>query len=267
MTKVFKLITDILFIIVIVILFGYFVLRITNKVEIYNVKTGSMEEKIHVGDYILIFRKSNYEVGDVVTYTSNNGFITHRIIKKEGNKVTTKGDANNTEDETINASIILGKVILSGGFLNIIINYKYTIVGLLLSLYLFSSYFAGKKEEEEKLETENNMLDEVKDDILIEEDINSETNNNDIVENKEVNDNIDEEKIDIEDKKDLVSETVEKEVLIDEENSTGKENTELNNTPELTDNTIDNNVDEDQKMGDTEELPVKKGKKNKQKRK
>ena len=153
MSKVFKLITNIIFIIVIIILLGYFLLRITNKIEIYNVKTGSMEEKIHVGDYILILKKSNYKVGDVVTYKINKGFITHRIIKIKGNKITTKGDANNIEDKTIDKKIVIGKVVLSGGILNIIIKYKYFFVILFISLYLFSCYFESRKDKTKK---ENN---------------------------------------------------------------------------------------------------------------
>ena len=160
MTKILKFIANLLLIAVIVALSAYFLLRVTNKVEIYNVKTGSMEAKIHVGDYILIYKKSDYYVGDVVTYTSNNGFITHRIIKKDGDKVVTKGDANNTEDETISAKIIVGKVIMSGGILNIVIKYKYVLSGIVLSLYLFSCYFeSGRKEDKE------NNNDEINDDI------------------------------------------------------------------------------------------------------
>ena len=158
MVKLFKIFVNIILIIVIVLLLGYLVLRVTDKIEIYNVKTGSMEEKIHAGDYILIFRKSSYNVGDVVTYTSSDGFITHRIIKKEGSKITTKGDANNTEDNEIIESSIVGKVIISGGILNIVIEYKYIIVCLLLSLYLFSCYFGGNDKETLELDKEENEI-------------------------------------------------------------------------------------------------------------
>ena len=158
MAKLFKIFVNIILIIVIVLLLGYLVLRVTDKIEIYNVKTGSMEEKIHAGDYILIFRKNNYNVGDVVTYTSSDGFITHRIIKKEGSKIVTKGDANNTEDNEIIESSIVGKVVISGGILNIVIEYKYIIVCLLLSLYLFSCYFGGNDKEEFQLDKEENEI-------------------------------------------------------------------------------------------------------------
>ena len=157
MVKILKTILNVFYVIIIILLIGYFALRVSDKVEIYVVKTGSMEEKIHIGDYILIFRKNSYNVGDVVTYTSNDGFITHRIVKKDGSKITTKGDANNTEDNEIVESNIVGKVIISGGILNIIINYKYIIICLLLSLYLFSCYFSKDDKEKNEIDSSNEI--------------------------------------------------------------------------------------------------------------
>ncbi len=143
MGKVFKRITDIFFILIIVVLVGYFLLRSLGYFEIYRVETGSMEQGIHVGDYVLICRKNEYVIGDIVTYRKDHYYITHRIIKSiSGNKVITKGDANNTEDEEIDKSAIVGKVILIGGILNIIIDYKFGIVSLFLGIYLLTCYFS-----------------------------------------------------------------------------------------------------------------------------
>ena len=122
--------------------------------------TGSMEDNIHAGDYILILKKDNYRVGDIVTFSKEGYYITHRIIKMEGNKVTTKGDANNVEDATINESSIIGKVILIGGILNIVINYKFAIVGILLSIYLLTCYFDKGSENRDKKATEIKNADE-----------------------------------------------------------------------------------------------------------
>ena len=148
MNKYFKIISNVIFIIIVVILLGYFTLRLMNKVEIYNVSTGSMESKIHAGDYILILKKSNYKVGEVVTYSKNNYFITHRIVKINDEKIITKGDANNIEDEEIDRSEIIGKVVISGGILNFIINYKYLLVSFFLTLYLISCYINKEKNKE-----------------------------------------------------------------------------------------------------------------------
>ena len=61
MSKIFKITFDIIFIFLIIILCLYFILRILGIVKIYEVKTGSMEDEIHVGDYILIIKKNNYK--------------------------------------------------------------------------------------------------------------------------------------------------------------------------------------------------------------
>jgi signal peptidase I len=149
MNKAFKLTVDIILIIVIMVLGLYFILRLLGVAEIYKVKTGSMEDGIHAGDYILIFKKKNYHVGDVVTFKKDGYHVTHRIIEKNGNKVVTKGDANNTADEEIKVSNIVGKVIYHGGLLNFIIDFKFAIASGLLGLYLLSMFFDGKEKSEE----------------------------------------------------------------------------------------------------------------------
>ncbi len=150
MIRVLKKIFDIIFVLIIITLCVYFILRCTNQAMIYHVKTGSMEDNIHAGDYILIIRKDEYKVGDIITFTKNDGFITHRIIKKEEDSIITKGDANNVEDGIIDKKTIVGKVIIAGGIINIIIMYKYALIGFLLSLYLLSCYF-DKKDENKKV--------------------------------------------------------------------------------------------------------------------
>ena len=150
MNKAFKITFDIIFIILIIVLGLYFLLRILGIAEIYEVKTGSMEEGIHAGDYILIVKKNNYNVGDVVTYKKEEYHVTHRIIEKNGDKVITKGDANNTTDEEIEVSSIVGKVVYNGGILNILIDFKYAIACCLIGIYLIIYYFDKKEIKEEE---------------------------------------------------------------------------------------------------------------------
>ena len=149
MIRVCKIIINTILVIMIVVLSIYAILRFTNRVDIYKVQTGSMEDGIHVGDYIFIIRQNDYKVDDVVTYKKDNYHVTHRIIKENGDKVITKGDANNTEDKEISKSDIIGKVIYKGGLLNFVINFKFAIVSLLLGLYLLTYYFDknGNKKE------------------------------------------------------------------------------------------------------------------------
>lgn len=147
MNKSFKMAFDVVFIVAIILLVLYFLFRLLGVVDIYEVKTGSMEDGIHAGDYILIIKKNNYKVGDVVTYKKDGYHVTHRIIKKYKNKVITKGDVNNIADEEISTKRILGKVIYSGKLLNVIIDYKYVIAAVLFALYLLSCYI-GKEQTE-----------------------------------------------------------------------------------------------------------------------
>ena len=195
MGKIFRILFNCLLILIILVLVAYFTLRAVNKIRIYNVETGSMEDKIHPGDYILLLQKDSYKIGDVVTYTVDDYFITHRIIKIEDGKITTKGDANNLEDKDINESQIVGKVILCGGILNYVINFKFVIAAILIALYLLSCYFG--KEEKDKIE------EKVTDDVLIE----------DIDDEKE---EIEELIIDEEKKDDKPKENIVEEVVIEE---------------------------------------------------
>lgn len=233
MGRVFKIIFNTILILIIILLSIYCVLRFTNKVRIYNVETGSMEDKIHTGDYILLVKKSNYFVGDVVTYKVNGYFITHRIVKIDNDLVITKGDANNTPDEEINVNQIEGKVIYCGGVLNFIINYKFVIIAFLVGLYLLSCYFGDDSIEKT-----------INDDLLLEDNSNDkdvivETESQDENENEIINEENDE-KIEIiedisetekeEHKNEEVVETIEE----DRDNKIEKTNEEVVEKPKRT---------------------------------
>lgn len=169
-------------------LIAYFALRTADVVRIYAVETGSMEDKIHTGDYILLYKKGNYKVNDVVTYTVDNYFITHRIIKIENGLITTKGDANNIEDKEIRVDQIIGRVIYCGGILNIIINFKFAIAAALIGLYLLSCYFEDEKEDNNLITEKNSEIEEIKDDeieiIDAEESKSEETSKEEIIDEK-----------------------------------------------------------------------------------
>jgi signal peptidase I len=149
MVKIIKRIIDIVFILIIAILSLYFVLRLTNRVVIYKVQTGSMERGIHVNDYIFVLKQNSYKKNDVITFKYEDTFITHRIVKIDGNKIITKGDANNVEDDEISVDKVVGKVIYNGGILNIIIDYKYVVIASMLVVYIATILLdkASKMEE------------------------------------------------------------------------------------------------------------------------
>ena len=84
--------------------FGYSVLIIASP---------SMTGAIEAGDAIIIKNSDSYAVGDVITYfpADESYSVTHRIVRTEGDKFYTKGDANPSEDpDPVLIEQIAGKV-------------------------------------------------------------------------------------------------------------------------------------------------------------
>ena len=76
------------------------------------VATGSMSGTIEVNDIIFVKITKDVEKNDIISYKNKSGeIITHRLIDKSGNRLITKGDANNAQDEPITKSAVLGKVV------------------------------------------------------------------------------------------------------------------------------------------------------------
>lgn len=122
--KIFSYFLNILMLLVIVVLFvaiySFFQINVLNKpyVNLFGytflqVKTGSMENSINVGDIVIVKILDNddkIEKQDIVTYKEDKALITHRIIDISEDTIITKGDANNTADSPIKKKQIVGKV-------------------------------------------------------------------------------------------------------------------------------------------------------------
>lgn len=204
--KIIDMIINVLiFIIILIILFclySFFSLKILQNKYVnffgytyFQVATGSMRDYIKEGDVVIVKINSDYAEGDVITYISGNDFVTHRVVEKSDDYVITKGDNNNTNDNPIDKSLILGKVT------KIIPNVK-TIKQVLLSpkviilifvtlfcLSLLFSYNGNKekeikvvKDEKEKVKTKKEEVD--KQDILKETKKKIENNNSQNVSQK-----------------------------------------------------------------------------------
>ena len=123
MKKAFSIITTVLLVIVIVfaiLLAGVRLVGITP----YTVLSGSMEKAIHVGSLIYTVKPdpSELKVGDVITYTLENGtVVTHRIIELLPDeedpslvRFRTKGDNNETADgDPVHPKNVLGKMLFT----------------------------------------------------------------------------------------------------------------------------------------------------------
>ena len=77
----------------------------------FEVATGSMENTISIGDVVIVKLTKDVNENDIIVYKDDNNFITHRLIKKQNDKLITRGDANNSDDKPIDKDQILGKVI------------------------------------------------------------------------------------------------------------------------------------------------------------
>lgn len=115
---VVNLIIIVLVIIAILVIWGFVQLNVQKNeyldifgYSIFSTETGSMSPTIEKGDFVIIKIGDEIKEKDIITYKKNNVFITHRIEKIDNDSIIAKGDNNNTEDEAINKSDVIGKVV------------------------------------------------------------------------------------------------------------------------------------------------------------
>ncbi len=129
------------------------------------VVSGSMEPTLEVNDLIFVRERADYEIGDIVVYQSGQNLIVHRIIAREGERITTQGDANNVADAPIQINAVKGKVISRIPFFGSIVNVlKTPLVGILIligAVLLMECSFRTEKRKKEK------SLDEIKEEIRL----------------------------------------------------------------------------------------------------
>lgn len=122
LSKIIGYVLNVLIILVTIIMLMaiyYFVqVKILNKpyanmfgYTFFEVATGSMEPTIDVGDIIVVKITNEVNPNDIIVCNDKHSFITHRLISIQGDKLNTKGDANNTEDEPMDVANLIGKVI------------------------------------------------------------------------------------------------------------------------------------------------------------
>ena len=163
LNKIFQIFIDILIFIITLLVFLSLYNMISIKVlhknqnNIFEIVSGSMEPTINVKDLIVVSQTDKIKENDIITYRDNNDFITHRVIKIEGDILTTKGDSNNSTDTKINKSKIVGKVLLiipKGGIIREILIKPKVIISIVITLILFSlcsSYIPKNKREKPEL--------------------------------------------------------------------------------------------------------------------
>lgn len=121
--------------------------------SIFEIVTGSMEPTLSINDYIIVKNTDNISEGDIITYKEENTFITHRIIKINGDEIITQGDANNSTDKKISKSMIIGKVVKVLPNLGVIKSILLTpkiIISICIFILLLNLCLSYKPEEKEK---------------------------------------------------------------------------------------------------------------------
>lgn len=124
--KILKIIKDIIINLIIFILGIIAILAILTSIQlnvqkkeyanifgysIFSTETGSMSPTMEIGDVVIVKIGEQVQEKDIITYKKDNSFITHRIVKIEGNSIIAKGDNNNTQDEEITQDAVVGKVV------------------------------------------------------------------------------------------------------------------------------------------------------------
>ena len=114
-------------------LFGY---------QMYFIRTGSMSPYLEPGDVIISKKYEGGELiagkdGDVVTYygdmNGNVELITHRVVKVDGDKITTQGDFNNVADSPITKDDIEAVMVHK----TVVIDKLYKIISTTWGFWLF----------------------------------------------------------------------------------------------------------------------------------
>lgn len=113
--KILKIIGNVLIIFVIIAIAPIAIPKAFG-VQAFNVISGSMEPTISVGSIVYVRNVEFEELskGDVIAFESGASVVTHRIVEinKEDKLITTKGDANNTEDfNPVSYTNVIGRMI------------------------------------------------------------------------------------------------------------------------------------------------------------
>lgn len=143
--------------------------------RIFNVATTSMVPKYVVGDVLLVKEvdPDTLQKGDDITYLGEQGsfknrVVTHQIIEieeVEGKKIYhTKGIANDTEDPTITADRIYGKVIYKSRIISMLTKLMnnmtalYIVIFIPVGIIIFSqikAHMDSKKDDDEEDEDDD----------------------------------------------------------------------------------------------------------------
>ena len=141
-----------IFVIIILLLYGIIQKKITGEsytnlfgYTFLEVLTGSMSGTIEIGDGVIVKITSDIQKEDIIVYKKEENLITHRLIEMEKDKLITKGDANNVQDDPITKDMVIGKVVFVIPNMHF---WKKILIGILIVLiciFIFVHQIRNKK--------------------------------------------------------------------------------------------------------------------------
>ena len=142
---------------------------------IANVLSGSMEPTFSKGSLLIVKEGKEIKLGDIVVYQSNSNLIVHRVIEINDDQITTKGDANNANDEPFNKEMIKGIVVCSIPYLGSFLHWLRTPIGMtlfivILFLMINTLTKQQKQEDQQQLEQIKQEIQRLKENLKESED-------------------------------------------------------------------------------------------------
>lgn len=141
MKKALRAIRNTIQILFIIIALAFIVLYLFGF-RFYVVTTGSMHPTIPVGSICLVNRNVPYNdivIGDIISFSiGENMLVTHRAIRIDADGITTKGDANHTEDAArVTEANYAGKTVWSAPKLGYAVTFLKSKTGVMIIVTIF----------------------------------------------------------------------------------------------------------------------------------
>lgn len=119
----------------------------------FEIASNSMMPELKKGDVVIVKLNCNdYKASDIITFKDTNFYTTHRIEQIESNKIITKGDSNNVQDDPITFDNVVGKVVFKLARLGILLNVfkNPIIIVIIVLLFLVIAFFDKNRKNEGK---------------------------------------------------------------------------------------------------------------------
>lgn len=128
------------------------------------VLSGSMEPTFYKGDLIIVKEQSELAVDDIVVFEDNGSLVVHRIVALDDETVTTKGDANNVEDDPISRTLVKGRVLFWIPYAGEVVSFLKTPLGTagIIALAIALVEIPRRREKQADDEEQQKLIDEIK---------------------------------------------------------------------------------------------------------